>query len=76
MGADRCVSETTYFIFEKLGRLVPWLVGELERTPVDAENVLRANVGCDLHSFGWIGVLAVHEPAGCVGSYGEHCNKW
>src|SRR5690349_10287546 len=76
MGADWCAVMATHCVFEKMRRFFPGLVSEGEGAPVDAEQMLRADVCCDLDRFGGVGVLRAHEPSGCVGSDGKYGDEW
>ena len=60
---------------EECGRFVPRFVCEGERSPVDAQEMLSADVAGDLEGFSGIGVLCVHEPAGRVSTDRENGNE-
>ena len=75
MGLDGCALMKADCFFEESGWLVPGLVGEVEGAPVDSEEMLRADVRCDLEGFGRVGVLRAHEPARGIGADGQHCNE-
>lgn len=71
MGLDGCAFVTAHSFFEQSRWLVPGFVGERKGAPVYAEQMLSADVDGDLESFGGVGVLGTHEPAGLVGADGE-----